>query len=88
MPNPNSIYGFSFYFRWLSRFPSAMMKGIETDERYHVATLGEGAISLYLGAGGFHIESVNENQEHIFKNLGHGDIEGKWVLVYVGASGT
>jgi len=54
LPNPNAVYGFSFYFRWLSRFPSTMMMGIETDERYHVATLGEDAISLYVGAGGFH----------------------------------
>ena len=47
--SPENTYGFSFYFRWLTRFPDPLYKGLPTAERYHIASLGDSNLALYLG---------------------------------------
>lgn len=64
-----------------------MYQGIETETTYHVASLGSEQLALFVGPGGFHFSALGENNHEVFKNAGHGDIEGKWVLVYVGVKG-
>ncbi|CAK60360.1 unnamed protein product (macronuclear) [Paramecium tetraurelia] len=79
------IIGLSFYFRWLSKFPDAVPEGLSQETKFFVAGLGN-ALKFYVGQGGFHFSSFDENGVETYKNAGHGDIEGQWVLVYFGIS--
>ncbi|CAD8132484.1 unnamed protein product [Paramecium pentaurelia] len=79
------IIGLSFYFRWLSKFPDAVPEGLSQETKFFVAGLGN-ALKFYVGQGGFHFSSFDENGQETYKNAGHGDIEGQWVLVYFGIS--
>ncbi|CAD8054740.1 unnamed protein product [Paramecium sonneborni] len=81
----SQIIGLSFYFRWLSKFPDAVPEGLNQETKFFVAGLGN-ALKFYVGQGGFHFSSFDENGVETYKNAGHGDIEGQWVLVYFGIS--
>lgn len=79
----SGVIGLSFYFRWLSKFPVAVPEGLDQETKFFVAGLGS-ALKFYVGKGGFHFSSFDVNGVETFRNAGHGDIEGLWVLVYVG----
>ncbi|CAD8138988.1 unnamed protein product [Paramecium pentaurelia] len=81
----SQIIGLSFYFRWLSKFPEAVPEGLNQETKFFVAGLGN-ALKFYVGQGGFHFSSFDENGQETYKNAGHGDIEGQWVLIYFGIS--
>lgn len=79
-------FGFSFYFRWLSRFPVVLPRGVATLGNAHVASFGDDKLALYIVPTGLKFVSVDSAGKVSESLLAMTNIEGVWGLVYMAAS--
>lgn len=88
-------YGFGFWFRYLARYPSVMLKGknepwyhlarLTSNEPYRDLQLGDRMLAVFQGADAYHFFT----QDDVTKNVNINgkieflpDLEGVWTYLY------
>lgn len=87
-------YGYGFWLRFLTAYPSRLMEG-KNAPWYFVARLssnfpiqnnrvGDRLLAIWQGTDYYHFTTCDEpkNQWNIIQNTNFGDIEGVWTFIY------
>ncbi|CAD8058815.1 unnamed protein product [Paramecium sonneborni] len=88
-----SEYGYGFWCRFLTRYPSQLIEGLKADWSF-ISRLtknqnkgdmnyGDRTLAIWLGKGFYHFTTYSHKYANIVHNIDHpGDIEGLWTFIY------
>jgi hypothetical protein len=91
---PPSEYGYGFWLRFLSTFPSRLMNGkvapwyfvsrLTSNIEYDDVKMGDRLLAIWQGQGYYHFTTCNTatSSPNIVSNINFGNIEGVWTYIY------